>query len=1498
MVLLQNKSSSRKRSNPNPLVPPSPQPPKLPKNHHNQQPPPPQTLTPIDKMASVLAEAGCTLINPLGPPCLPSDTHKFRNHLHRLFSDEPPVRSDFLAGFASYVASSDNLRRILLPTSGGSCGLGRTESLVRVLLLVPCIQLDIQTILLEKMPEYFDAEPVGGHGPCSLRLDEDIARLILNQFRWLDFLVDSEAFTNKLLEVLSICPLYLKREIIGSLPELIGEQNNESIINSLEQMLQNDPNAIIVPVLDTISNFNLNDFLQDKVTTLALSYLRTIDAEHMPYLLKFLLLSATPMNIQRIISKIREQLKNFGVSNISMTQHNKLKGKSVADNVDGSILDALRSSLRFKNMLCQEILKELKGLNTSRDHKLIDIWLLMLIYMNGDTMQKSVEKMIKCKIVEGYIQEIMFVQCIRGNKRLVQDFFASFLSLSEFLLACKEPKAREVAVHMYNCLFEVFADTYSRQEVLGAIVTHMGSGSSFEVDSALDVMILLASKYSQEMLPLSSYISGVLDYLEGFDVQSLHKVYEIFCLLSMSARSRTERFASSIANELLMIIRKQVGNPDLKYKKMGIIGTMKMVSFLADVNISPNLSSSQKSSNEEALELLKVSLDSCKQLPLPSIIFYDELIAILNKKHLHPEIMEWIGKHVGEFESRFLFDLEDGKLSNKESYFDLEGELWMNLDGDISPICLNIFPLVATSMKSASPLQILPAHFILLSTIERLANQGSLAGIDALLGCPLHFPSSKLFLGSTWKSLSDKQKQVLSLCLYYAVNWMRELINAFCTQVAGRLDCISQATEKEIIDKLLKRLRDLVYLESLLNTSLKNYPVTLPELYPHGQPASSHFLGRPSSKLIAGKTTEHNPTDENTSQNNKRKYRKSSKLATNSDTNAKSRQPTIIDVFKKAGVVPSVSNENSSGTPVMGTTSESSEQVNTFESENIEVSASTKCLEIYRCKFRPLLVECFSMLSFSQNLGSCCADPFAELPLHLYLLRDLNYKLEYFSPTSKHKISVRCSSSPPGLEGMTVIEFLRNICSLLPTIRRHFNCAICVLKEVLAGDETCQEHWKVHSVLAGIPDISNMVISKSSVSTSVLVEILRCYNKMLNLPDILTEKKLLSDLLESLQPLKVSECYFSGMNIIPLAGSIDYLYIGAYSFLEEALDVACTFSFMMATEVLLTMNSVLNSIQKYLTKSLEEAGKGIYAETTQGLFSALRIKLGKTAQKVLRHEWDSDTDEDWRRKSELVQRTVHIYLENCESTSDLLNELAQSILPKVSSSKTASKDDSHGFPTLCAATFVVWYRELHEENISILNKLVKEVVLVQKSRVKIPEEASEKLLTKLRQSVDVVVSLINLCRTHNKVTVHALAIKYGGKFIESFLKVFDFLKTQFDKYKECIVELVIALQKATRTIQTLCSEAKSLKQTVIASKIPATKRSLERFLFQVKALIHSASSGCIFHMGNLRHKDLSGQIVSSQYVDQDEDIDKDFVDTVPDDRQDGTVSGEEDGETE
>ncbi|XP_062170326.1 uncharacterized protein LOC133876038 [Alnus glutinosa] len=1447
----------------------------------------------IDKMVSVLAEAGCTLINPAGPPCLPADPNKFRRHLHRLFSSSEnasALRSDFLSGFSSYIRTPHNLRRVLTPTNKDGFGSTRSESFVRHLLLVPSVQLDIQSMLLEKIPEYFDVIPE--HLGTSLSLEDDVARLIINQFRWLDFIVDPDVFTDKLMQVLSICPLHLKKEIIGSLPEIIGDQNNRTVVDGLEQMLEED-SSIIIPVLDSLSNLNLDDQLQEQVITIALSCIRTIDAEHMPYLLRFLLLSATPVNVRRIISQIREQLKFVGLSNSRALQHNKLKGKSQVNNTEASILDALRSSLRFKNLLCQEILKELNCLEKPRDHKAIDIWLLMLIYSNSESLQKSIEKMFKKKIIEDCIQEVMLDQCICGNKELVQDYFPLFLSLSEYLLASKEQKAREFGIHMYTRLFEEFIDTYSRQEVLGALVTHVGSGVSFEVQSALDTMALLASKYAQDLIPLSSHMNGILDYLEGFTVENLHKVYEVFGHLALSARSSADSYGSSIANEVLMIIRKQVSNPDLKYKKMGLIGTLKIVSCLGGANSVSYASASQKSNWEEALELLTTSLDSCKQFSLPLILFYDELTAMLYHRTLHPSIMEWIGKHVGEFESVFLSDLEGGKMSSKESYCGLEGELWMNLDGDISPVCLNILPLASSSLPSAS-LQILPANFLLLSAIERLTNQGSLEGIDALLGCPLHLPSSKYFSGAGWKSLTGKQKQIVSLSLYYAANWIRELLNAFCTQVEGRIACTSQATKEDTVCKLLKRLRNLVFLDILLNYSIERCSISLPELHFYVDHFGPPLLNQPNHMGHVQKN-EHKRTQDSASPKKNRRPKKISR-ASISDTKGKLKQPTVLDVLKKAGALTSqeVPNEESVDLNSHGRTSNSADQ-NLCDSDEpviIEVSAVTKALEAQRFKFRPLLVQCFSILTFSENQGSCCSDPAAELPLYLYLLRDLHYKLDYFTPAKQ--FFSRSSSPPAGFTRMTADDFLNKIRSLFPSLKKHFDNAVCTLKEC---DETCQEHWKVQSASAENPNGPHLVLSRPAVSTFVFKETVHCFSKMLNLPSILREKKVLSDLLEAFQPIKIPDSVLSDIQPNILPGTVEFLYLGAYSYIEGVLNIVCSFCFTLASESLLTLESIINSCQKFLDK-LEENGKNIHSEFIHRALPTLRTRLGASAQKLLRHNWDnSQLQSGWKSKGEMVQKVLHIYLENSDSPSDLLDELACSILPQVSSTK--EEDAHHGFQTLCSATFVVWYKVLHEVNLTVLNKLVKEVVLLEKPRAGVQLQIVEKLLIKLQHCVNVVVSLVNMCKTHSKVTVHAMAVKYGGKFVDSFLKVFDFLQAHSNTCNELIIHLVKELQKATRTIQTLCSEAKGLKQTIITSKIPATKRSMERFLFCVKALLHTTSSGCSFWMGNLKHKDLTGQVVSSQaYVDDQNNNDEENSAEAVDDDQPAVVSSEEDREIE
>jgi Fanconi anemia group D2 protein len=66
-------------------------------------------------------------------------------------------------------------------------------------------------------------------------------------------------------------------------------------------------------------------------------------------------------------------------------------------------------------------------------------------------------------------------------------------------------------------------------------VTHVGSDNKFEVSSVLEMMTALVKKYAQQLLPFSSHINGILDYLEGFTIDNLHKVGIYLCnLLGMT----------------------------------------------------------------------------------------------------------------------------------------------------------------------------------------------------------------------------------------------------------------------------------------------------------------------------------------------------------------------------------------------------------------------------------------------------------------------------------------------------------------------------------------------------------------------------------------------------------------------------------------------------------------------------------------------------------------------------------------------------------------------------------------------------------------------------------------------------------------------------------------------------------------------------------------------------------------------------------------------------
>ena len=64
---------------------------------------------------------------------------------------------------------------------------------------------------------------------------------------------------------------------------------------------------------------------------------------------------------------------------------------------------------------------------------------------------------------------------------------------------------------------------------------------------------------------------------------------------------------------------------------------------------------------------------------------------------------------------------------------------------------------------------------------------------------------------------------------------------------------------------------------------------------------------------------------------------------------------------------------------------------------------------------------------------------------------------------------------------------------------------------------------------------------------------------MLNLPEVQRSKPVLSDLLEAFQPNKALDAGASDIQPCPSAGTIEYSYLGACSFVESILDAGAKF---------------------------------------------------------------------------------------------------------------------------------------------------------------------------------------------------------------------------------------------------------------------------------------------------------------------------------------------------
>lgn len=175
----------------------------------------------------------------------------------------------------------------------------------------------------------------------------------------------------------------------------------------------------------------------------------------------------------------------------------------------------------------------------------------------------------------------------------------------------------------------------------------------------------------------------------------------------------------------------------------------------------------------------------------------------------------------GAFEDEYLVDLDDGRVDGGPLRVrGLKPSLALCLDGRDATIAVNLLPLLLGQPAGARPgagpgrhaLSTLSSTFQLLRVCEAAVSEtgDDLGAVDAVLGCPLLlFEKGVVEDRENFESLPSETREAACLALFYVVDWLRELVNAFCNQAVT-----------EMRSKVLLRLRQLLWMERLLDRCL------------------------------------------------------------------------------------------------------------------------------------------------------------------------------------------------------------------------------------------------------------------------------------------------------------------------------------------------------------------------------------------------------------------------------------------------------------------------------------------------------------------------------------------------------------------------------------------------------------------------------------------------------------------------------------------------------
>lgn len=726
--------------------------------------------------------------------------------------------TDLIAEAEDFLSDDTRLRRATRSLADDSfpTSYGAPTSLVRSLLAVDVLQEGVLHSLIQRFSE------LGIQGG-----DNDLARAVLASLKWLDVLVDGRSLCELLISIMDVVTLALKREIVESLPEIIDDAARALAVDSLVQVMRSDASLNDV-IVDTLGALGVDDDAQIKdVNTTVLAALASSQPDILPVAVRYLITTCPTSLLAETVMGLRQ---NLAVASLG----------AAAGRLS---LDALRSGFRMRKSVADAAMAALKATSEPGEHKPADFWIILAL-LDSPVHRKAAETLFRKKVAAGLLSHSLIEAAIAPFAEGFGDQTTRIIGLASICLkASTEPVARRVGVEMFTLSYLLFSALSSAsRNVLVALLEHVGSRRVTEVDAALDafVKIALAGEKTRALVPHSSTLHGLLDFLESFSDDQLRKIWTLFALLCRSsiggrhragikeddddddddgsdddddsdedsdvevcARKSRKRWTVSASDDpelspFMILLRKELTHTDAMYRRIGVLG---MCTFLKVLDASYS---------SELYDLLRASGTTSASI---EGMAFDELARILpSGSRPHPKTLSFLRERISSsFEETFF-----GTASvpgDKVEDDDLKHELWYNLDGGTPEDCVPIsrFFVGEKTLGPPEALQVLAPQLRAVSVLTALSEGGSLSEIDGVVGAPLRLPLRANIVDFGGMSVNAQRITLASLFAGYA--WLVELVNNFATQ-----------TEPELRAKCIQRMGNILEMRSLISDCVNVTP--------------------------------------------------------------------------------------------------------------------------------------------------------------------------------------------------------------------------------------------------------------------------------------------------------------------------------------------------------------------------------------------------------------------------------------------------------------------------------------------------------------------------------------------------------------------------------------------------------------------------------------------------------------------------------------------------